>query len=57
MQEEWIELESRKLGTFLFNKETGETYLPGQPAEATQTEEATEVKTTPKKKVQVLFHY
>lgn len=28
MQEEWIELDSRKFGTFLFNKDTGETSFP-----------------------------
>ena len=28
VQEEWIELESRKFGNFFFNKQTGETFLP-----------------------------
>ena len=28
LQDEWIELESRKSGTFWFNKITGETFLP-----------------------------
>ena len=27
-QEEWIELESRKIGKFWFNKLTGDTFIP-----------------------------
>ncbi|XP_064396735.1 uncharacterized protein LOC135343685 isoform X2 [Halichondria panicea] len=39
--EEWIELDSRKCGTFLFNKDTGETYVQklSETGEATDTEE------------------